>query len=82
MSTKLQDLTTEALTLPTDERIELARRLWDSIEEGWERLDSEESERLAVQEALRRDAEMSSGLVKGIPHEEVMAKARRTIGCK
>lgn len=81
MSTRLQELTTEALTLPRDDRVKLAQRLWESIEDSSDEISAEEAERLAVREALRRNAEMSAGLVEGIPHEQVMAAARRAIGC-
>jgi len=32
-------------------------------------------------EAIRRDEELSSGVVQGRTHEEVMQAARRAVGC-
>ena len=36
---------------------------------------------IRVREALERDQEMTSGVVQGRSHEEVMMHARRSIGC-
>ncbi len=71
-------LTEEALALPILERVSLAQALWQSIDAGLPDTD----ERAAVQEAIRRDAELSSGSVTGTPHDDVMRVARRAIGCE
>jgi putative addiction module component (TIGR02574 family) len=68
---------TEAMALPLSERVTLAQTLWQSIDAGL----SDTEEREAVQEAIRRDQELSSGAVVGRTHEEVMQAARRAIGC-
>ena len=66
-----------AMALPLSERVTLAQTLWQSIDAGL----SDTEEREAVQEAIRRDEELSSGAVVGRTHEEVMQAARRAIGC-
>jgi len=72
-----QQLTLEAMELPLHERVSLAQALWQSIEAGL--IDSDE--RSVIQESLIRDGELTSGVVEGRSHEEVMANARRSIGC-
>ena len=82
MSTRVDELSAEIMTLSRGERIEIAERIWDSIEGP--RCDAEpmsESVRAAVEEAIRRDADMSSGKDPGVPHEEVMARLRRIVAC-
>ena len=64
------------MALPLADRVSLAQALWQSIDAGL--ADSEERE--AVREAVRRDQEISSGIVIGRTHEEVMQAARRAIG--
>jgi putative addiction module component (TIGR02574 family) len=71
-----EQLIAEAMTLPLAERISLAQALWESIDAGLP--DSEE--RAAVNEAMQRDNELSSGKVTGRTHEEVMQAARRALG--
>ena len=70
-------LLTEAMALPLADRVTLAQTLWQSIDADL----SDTKERDAVQEAIRRDQEFSSGEVVGRTHEEVMQAARRAIGC-
>jgi putative addiction module component (TIGR02574 family) len=67
----------EAMELPLPERVSLAQALWQSIDEGL--TDAGEGE--AVRQAIVRDEELTSGVVKGRTHEEVMQAARRAIGC-
>ena len=71
-------LTLEAIALPLRERVSLAQALWASIDTGL--ADAEDG--VAVHEAIRRDGELTSGAVKGRTHDEVMASARKAIGCK
>ncbi len=73
----VNQLTSEAMALPLAERITLAQALWQSIDSGLGDCD----EQAAVLEALRRDAELSSGTVEGRTHDAVMRDARRDIGC-
>jgi putative addiction module component (TIGR02574 family) len=72
-----QQLTTAAMALPLAERVSLAQSLWQSIDTGL----ADTNEHAAVREAIRRDAELSSGAVAGRTHDEVMRAARRAIGC-
>ena len=68
-------ITSEALALPISDRVSLAQNLWQSI--GFAVAKDHE----AIFEAIRRDEEISSGVVAGRTHEEVIQAARRTVGC-
>lgn len=57
------------------QRVELAQALWESIECGLQDVAPEE----AISEAIRRDAELTSGVVLGWTHEGVIAAARQSI---
>ena len=70
-------LTEQAMALPLEERVSLAEALWQSIGEGL----TAGVEREAIEQAARRDAELTSGSAQGRTHEEVMRAARRAIGC-
>ena len=72
-----QALMEQALALPLDERVGLAEALWQNISEGLPVGDQRE----AIQQAVQRDAELTSGKTVGRTHEEVMQAARRAIGC-
>jgi putative addiction module component (TIGR02574 family) len=72
-----QQLTSEAMALPISERVSLAQALWQSIDPGLAAAKDCE----AVAEAIRRDEELSSGVVQRRTHEEVMQAARRAVGC-
>lgn len=68
------------LSLPLQERVLLAERLWESVHEDSDaELSADESAML--DEAVRRNAEMEQGIVKGVSHEEVMAALRKANGC-
>lgn len=71
------ELKEEAMALPLSERVSLAQALWESIDAGL----ADADEQTALQEAIRRDQELSSGAVAGRTHEQVMQAARRAIGC-
>jgi putative addiction module component (TIGR02574 family) len=73
----IQQLTELVMALPLAERIELAEALWQSIGEGLRA--GEEGE--AIEQAARRDAELTSGTASAQTHDEVMQAARRAIGC-
>ena len=81
MSADVIELTNQALSLPVAERVQLAQKLWESLPETDERVSPEE-EPQALELARRRDAELASGKVQGIPHDQVMLNARRSIGCE
>jgi putative addiction module component (TIGR02574 family) len=72
-----EHLTEQLMALPLAERVDLAQALWQSIDDG---LRAGE-EREAIEQAARRDAELTSGAVPGRSHEEVMQAARRALGC-
>ncbi|MFI5335255.1 MAG: addiction module protein [Opitutales bacterium] len=76
MSTK--ELAREAMALPLAERVALAQTLWQSIgdQAGGQ---VEDEVKWAVEEAGRRDEELSSGKVTGRTHEEVMRAARKVL---
>lgn len=73
-----EQLTAEAMALPLAEKVALAQALWQSIDAGLPTAD----ERTALQEAVRRDRQLSTGAVAGVSHEAAMKTARRAIGCK
>jgi putative addiction module component (TIGR02574 family) len=70
MSTDFQALITQALSLPPEQRYQLAQRLWVSVEPQFD-----EDEELFA-EIARRDAEMESGIVKPIPYDQAMREIR------
>ena len=72
-----EQLTREAIDLPLPERVSLAQRLWESIEHGL--ADAEEES--VITEAVRRDDELTAGVVVGREHGEVMRAARQRLGC-
>ena len=74
MSPNLDGLITQALALPPEQRIELAEKLWASVEENPD-LDEE-----LFAEIDRRDAEMQSGASQTFSHEEVMRDAKKALG--
>jgi putative addiction module component (TIGR02574 family) len=76
MSTK--ELAREAMALPLAERVALAQTLWQSIE-GPTAGSAADEVNWSVEEASRRDAELSSGKVVGRTHAQVMQAARKAI---
>lgn len=70
-----QTLVEQAMALPLEERIGLAEALWQSISEGLPSGDQRE----AIQQATRREGELTSGVALGRSHEDVMNAARRAI---
>jgi putative addiction module component (TIGR02574 family) len=71
------NLIEQLMSLPPDERAELAEALWESIGDP----SALENDADSVKNALRRDAELTSGQTVGRTHDEVMQSARRAIGC-
>jgi len=72
-----EQLISDAMALPLDERVSLAQALWESIDAELPDTD----ERSAVAEALKRSEELSLGNVAGETHEEVMEAIRRALEC-
>jgi putative addiction module component (TIGR02574 family) len=65
-----------ALTLSPEERADLAQALWESLDASYFPISEE-----FLTELERRDQKITSGEVTCHTHEEVMAKARRVLGC-
>lgn len=66
----LQELESEALKLPSHERARLAEALIASLDE------EDEISAAWADEAERRDEDLRSGAVKGVPAEEVFERIR------
>jgi hypothetical protein len=74
-----EELTQKVLALPLPDRVDLAQALWLSIDEAHEG-DANAEEREAVEQARRRDRELSAGTVEGRSHQQVMKAARQALG--
>lgn len=74
MARTKEQIIAEALQLDEKERAEMAHQLLVSLEPVAE--DPAEIEQAWIEEALRRDAEMESGEVEGIPVDEVLRRIR------
>lgn len=74
MARPIEQIEAEALELDQSDRARLAHRLLLSLEPVVE--DETEVEKAWIEEALRRNAEMESGEVEGIPGEEVFRSIR------
>jgi putative addiction module component (TIGR02574 family) len=74
MPMTVEQIEAEALKLPEQARAELLGRLMRSLMD-MPAMDQDATEAWA-QEAVRRDEEMESGSVVGIPAEEVFAELR------
>ena len=68
----IDELKAEALRLNPEDRAELASELLVSLDA----LIESEIEKLWLEEAVRRDAEIYSGAARSIPADEVFAAAR------
>lgn len=68
----IDELRAVALRLSLEERAELASELLLSLDD----LNEAEVERLWIEEAERRDAQIDAGTAKLIPGDEVIAEAR------
>ncbi len=68
----IDELKTVALQLSPEERAELASELLLSLDD----LNEAEVERLWIEEAQRRDAQINAGIARLIPGDEVIAEAR------
>jgi putative addiction module component (TIGR02574 family) len=70
----VEQIETEVLKLPEQARAELVGRLMRSLADT-SALEPDVADAW-VQEVIRRDAEMESGAIAGIPAEEVFAELR------
>jgi putative addiction module component (TIGR02574 family) len=77
MSTQLEELKKDLLTLPVESRATLAQALIESLEEGVD----ENAEELWRDEIRRRDAEIRSGRGALKPAEQVLREARERLRC-
>lgn len=68
----IDELKAEALRLNPEDRAELASELLVSLDA----LSESEIEKLWLEEAVRRDAELDSGAARSTPADEVFAAAR------
>jgi putative addiction module component (TIGR02574 family) len=75
MSNPARELESKALKLSRRERARLAQRLISSLDRE---IDAD-AEKLWLEEAERRLAELKSGKVAGIPAEKVVRKARSAL---
>ncbi len=76
-ATHLDQLTGELLTLPGQERAQLAEALWGSLEEA----DLPAVADADLADAKRRARELDAGTVQGRPHAEVMDRVRAALSC-
>ena len=65
-----------ALTLSPEERADLAQTLWESLDASFFPVSEE-----FLNELERRDRQITNGEVTCHTHEEVMARAKRSLGC-
>lgn len=66
----------QILSLDRKDRGRLASKILESLEGADDDISEEENIKLWAEEAARRNEEMESGKVKGIPYEEVIKELR------
>lgn len=72
----IDQITPEALKLPTKDRALLAAALWESIEDPFAlKVDPTDADAIAL--AVARDRQIESGSVRALDHHELMARLRR-----
>lgn len=76
MSLTIDQLTEEAMHLPSSSRALLAERLVVSLDVA----EIDEIQKLWATEAIRRRDEIRSGRVQPIAGEQVLAEVRRSVG--
>ncbi len=77
MTATAESILSDLLTLPEEERLEIADRLQDSVYAGQAGAELSDEMKDTLD---RRWEEMMSGKVKGIPHEEVITNMRAKYG--
>ncbi len=71
----IDQITPEALRLPTKERALLAATLWESIQDPYQlAVDLEDDEAISL--AVLRDREIEVGEVSAVSHEDFMKRLR------
>lgn len=78
MTVDLDQITQEALSLPSDARAVLAERLMKSLDDA----ELTEIDQAWIEEAEKRYQELKEGKVQGIPADEVFAQIREELRCK
>ena len=66
---------TEALSLPAQDRVNLAQALWQSLAHPIHDVDPDH----LLETCLRRGRELDSGVVQGVSREEAMRHAREAL---
>jgi putative addiction module component (TIGR02574 family) len=79
MSTRFEQLASDAMKLPVRDRVRLAQQLVATIEEDTETATEKEIEELWFAEAERRLEELRSGIVQGVSAEEAFRNAREAL---
>lgn len=78
MPVDLDQITQDALSLPSDARAALAERLLQSLDDK----ELSEIDQAWVDEAERRYQELKEGKVSGIPASEVFTQIREELRCR
>jgi len=78
MTVDLDQITQEALSLPSDARATLAERLLQSLDDA----KLSEIDKAWIEEAEKRYQELKEGKVAGIPAHEVFTQIREELRCK
>lgn len=73
---KIDQIAPEALRLSVRERALLAASLWESVEDPYD-LAVERTDEDAIALAVERDAEIESGTVNALSHDELMHRLRK-----
>ena len=76
----IAQLTKDALSLPLDERIQLAQLLWESVNaepESSQNVQASKDELLGTLE--RRNSELENGMVEAISYDQVLNSLRKSL---
>ncbi|HVQ39213.1 MAG TPA: addiction module protein, partial [Pyrinomonadaceae bacterium] len=79
MSTRFEQLASDAMKLPVRDRVRLAQQLVASLDEDTEAATEKEIEELWFAEAERRLGELRSGSVEGVSAEDAFRNARNAL---
>jgi hypothetical protein len=80
MSSQVEAVTEQLMALSPGERLEVALAVWVSLSDE-DRAAAFPPNAQALADIRRRDRELESGAASPRTHEEVMAAARRALGC-
>ena len=76
MSLSLEQLTEQAMNLPTESRAMLADKLVESLDVA----EPNELQRLWTAEAIKRRDEIRSGQVRAVPGDQALSDVRHVVG--